>query len=87
MAKRRDCGSVDHRMHRRLFLQGTMAAGAAMTASFNGLFSIPALAEHLVNRICRSERIPVKQLTSAALDLLTVMPWPGNVRQLENALE
>ncbi len=39
------CGSPEHGLHRRLFLQGTMAAGAASVASFNGLFSIPALAE------------------------------------------
>ncbi|MCA9086497.1 MAG: DUF1501 domain-containing protein [Planctomycetaceae bacterium] len=32
-------------MHRRLFLQGSMAAGAAAVGSFSGLFSIPALAE------------------------------------------
>jgi hypothetical protein len=40
-----DCGSPEHAIHRRLFLQGTMAAGAASVASFSGLFSIPALAE------------------------------------------
>jgi hypothetical protein len=40
-----DCGSPEHAMHRRLFLQGTMAASAASVASFSGLFSIPALAE------------------------------------------
>ena len=41
--KPRDCGSPDHRLHRRLFLQGT-AAGAASIASFHGLFSLPAVA-------------------------------------------
>lgn len=40
-----DCGSPEHAIHRRLFLQGTMAANAASVASFNGLFSIPAIAE------------------------------------------
>jgi len=40
-----DCGSPEHDLHRRLFLQGTMAAGAASVASFSGLFSIPAIAE------------------------------------------
>jgi hypothetical protein len=40
----RDCGSVDHRLHRRLFLQGA-AAGAVTVGSFQGLFSVPALAE------------------------------------------
>ncbi len=40
-----DCGSPEHAVHRRMFLQGSMAAGSASVASFNGLFSIPALAE------------------------------------------
>lgn len=45
LSSKSDCGSPEHAIHRRLFLQGTMAAGAASVASFNGLFSIPALAE------------------------------------------
>jgi hypothetical protein len=40
-----DCGSPEHTLHRRLFLQGSMLASAASVASFSGLFSIPALAE------------------------------------------
>ena len=43
--KHADCGSPDHELHRRLFLQGTAAAGAASISSFSGLFSVPALAE------------------------------------------
>ena len=39
------CGSDEHTVHRRLFLQGALAAGSASVASFNGLFSIPAIAE------------------------------------------
>lgn len=42
---RNTCGSPEHAIHRRLFLQGSMLASAASVASFNGLFSIPALAE------------------------------------------
>ena len=37
------CGSVDHRVHRRMFLQG-LAAGATSLMSFGGLFSMPAFA-------------------------------------------
>ena len=44
---KRDCGTPEHSMHRRLFLQGSMAASTASVASFNGLFSIPALAEQV----------------------------------------
>ena len=42
---RNDCGSSEHTLHRRLFLQGTMSAGAASIASYSGLFSVPALAD------------------------------------------
>jgi DNA-binding NtrC family response regulator len=48
---------------------------------------IPALACHLVEKICRLEQIAVKQVSSQALWRLAELPWPGNVRQLENALE
>ena len=41
----RTCGSPEHQLHRRLFLQGSMAAGTASVASFSGLFSIPAIAD------------------------------------------
>jgi DNA-binding NtrC family response regulator len=48
---------------------------------------IPALVEHLVEKICRLEQIPVKQISPQGLWRLTEDRWPGNVRQLENALE
>ena len=38
------CGSVDHRIHRRMFLQG-LAASATSLMSFGGLFSMPTFAE------------------------------------------
>ncbi len=41
----RTCNSPEHTIHRRMFLDGSMAAGAASVASFNGLFSIPAIAD------------------------------------------
>ncbi|MFN3652011.1 MAG: DUF1501 domain-containing protein [Armatimonadota bacterium] len=40
----RNCGSPDHKIHRRRFLEGTLA-GALSVSSFSGLFSIPAFAE------------------------------------------
>ena len=42
---RRNCGSPDHELHRRLFLQGSLAAGAVSVGSFSGLFSVPSFAE------------------------------------------
>ena len=48
---------------------------------------IPLLAEHLIQKICRSESIPLKKLDSGASRALAEFDWPGNVRQLENAVE
>ena len=45
------------------------------------------LARHFVNKICRLEGIPVKQVFNEVLDHLTAYTWPGNVRQLENLVE
>jgi DNA-binding NtrC family response regulator len=48
---------------------------------------IPVLAGHFVRKICRLEQIPCKDLAPAAVERLAEYPWPGNVRQLENAVE
>jgi transcriptional regulator with GAF, ATPase, and Fis domain len=48
---------------------------------------IDLLVEHFVKKICQLEGIPVKKVTPDALDRLRPCPWPGNVRQLENAVE
>jgi len=48
---------------------------------------IPMLARHFVQKICRAEEIPVKSLRPEAEERLTSYSWPGNVRQLENAIE
>jgi transcriptional regulator with GAF, ATPase, and Fis domain len=48
---------------------------------------IPLLAEHLVGKICRMERISLKGLGPGVVEHLCRHSWPGNVRQLENAIE
>jgi DNA-binding NtrC family response regulator len=48
---------------------------------------IPLLVSHLVEKICAAEGLPTKSVTGAALERLAAYGWPGNVRQLENALE
>ena len=45
------------------------------------------LAQHFIERICREEGIPVKQISRETLERLSSHDWPGNVRQLENAVE
>ena len=48
---------------------------------------IPVLASHFVEKVCRAEGIALKIISSEATDRLAAFSWPGNVRQLENALE
>jgi DNA-binding NtrC family response regulator len=48
---------------------------------------IPLLADHFVQKICRQEQIPPKKIAAEALANLCACSWPGNVRQLENAVE
>ena len=48
---------------------------------------IPLLAEHFVFKICRAENLASKKITAAAMESLCQRDWPGNVRQLENAVE
>lgn len=46
---------------------------------------IPALADHFLGRAIR-EGAPPRRLTEEARALLRAHPWPGNVRQLGNAI-
>ena len=48
---------------------------------------VPLLARHFIEKICRAEGVPPKTLNPEAIDRLSAFAWPGNVRQLENALE
>jgi DNA-binding NtrC family response regulator len=48
---------------------------------------VPPLALHFADRICREEGIAVKDVSPDLLLRLSRHDWPGNVRQLENAME
>ncbi|MBI3896466.1 MAG: sigma-54-dependent Fis family transcriptional regulator [Acidobacteria bacterium] len=48
---------------------------------------LPLLVPHLLQKICAREGIPLKQITQEAMKDLIRYDWPGNIRQLENALE
>jgi len=45
---------------------------------------IPLLAEHFLHQIAKELRVDVKLLDQSSQEFLSRLPWPGNVRQLEN---
>src|SRR5262249_56522023 len=47
---------------------------------------IPPLAEHILRRVERRHGWGALSLSPEALSAIRERPWPGNVRQLENAL-
>lgn len=47
---------------------------------------IPALATHFMESFCTDHDMKPKEFTPAAEKALTEFQWPGNVRQLENAM-
>lgn len=48
---------------------------------------IPALAYHFLRRYSRENDKEVTTIADDALQLLQSYPWPGNIRELENAIE
>ncbi|BAT37498.1 fused DNA-binding response regulator in two-component regulatory system with ZraS: response regulator/sigma54 interaction protein [Escherichia albertii] len=48
---------------------------------------IPLLADHFLQRFAERNRKVVKGFTPQAMDLLIHYDWPGNIRELENAVE
>jgi DNA-binding NtrC family response regulator len=48
---------------------------------------VPRLLEHFIEKTCLAERLPMRTVTPDCLDALCCFPWPGNVRQLEHAVE
>jgi DNA-binding NtrC family response regulator len=48
---------------------------------------IPLLARHFVQKSCQSNNLQLKTLTQDAVRALMSYSWPGNVAQLQNAVE
>jgi DNA-binding NtrC family response regulator len=48
---------------------------------------IPSLVLHFLGKICKEEGIEVKGVSADGIRFLMNRDWPGNVRQLENAVE
>ncbi len=48
---------------------------------------IPALAAQFLHQFALQNRRSVSGITPAAMDMLVTAPWPGNIRELRNAIE
>ncbi len=48
---------------------------------------VALLAQHFVQKSCRSNDLPMRTIGQPALRMLMDYAWPGNIRQLENAIE
>jgi two-component system, NtrC family, response regulator AtoC len=48
---------------------------------------IPLLVSHFTKKFCVEQHLPLKKVSHEAIKQLLAHEWPGNVRQLENALE
>lgn len=52
----------------------------------NRLEDVPELVNHFVSRFAAEEGKRIEGVSPEALDMLQRYPWPGNVRQIENAV-
>jgi two-component system, NtrC family, nitrogen regulation response regulator NtrX len=48
---------------------------------------IPMLVRHFAEKAIAEQRLPIRQFTDGALDLLARLDWSGNVRELRNTVE
>jgi DNA-binding NtrC family response regulator len=48
---------------------------------------IPVLAEHFLRRFSQETNKPMDRIGREALDQMMLYEWPGNIRELENAIE
>jgi len=48
---------------------------------------IPALAEYFMRKFTAEHQRKIGRISTAAMDLLSRQPFPGNVRELENVIE
>jgi transcriptional regulator with PAS, ATPase and Fis domain len=48
---------------------------------------IPALLDHFLTKVCVTERVPQRSATAECVQALRCHGWPGNVREMEHAVE
>jgi DNA-binding NtrC family response regulator len=51
------------------------------------LDDIPALVEYYIDRFVQNDKLPYRELTTAAINQLRQHSWPGNVRELVNTIQ
>ncbi len=51
------------------------------------LEDIPPLVRHFLDELCRQNQRPLLRISPEALERITAFPWPGNIRELRNAVE
>jgi transcriptional regulator with GAF, ATPase, and Fis domain len=82
---------LEHAVRRREFRQDLFyrlsVVPLRMPALRERAHDVRALAHHFVAAICRSENLRPKRLSDTAVSALLTYSWPGNVRQLQHAVE
>jgi len=48
---------------------------------------VPLLTSHFLKKFCQEQNLPLKRVSHDAMKHLITCDWPGNIRQLENAVE
>jgi len=48
---------------------------------------IALLVDHFIERFSDDARLPIRSITSEALHSMMDYPWPGNIRELQNAIQ
>ena len=48
---------------------------------------IPLLADHFLQRFAQETNKPIRTISREAMDEMMLYEWPGNIRELENAIE
>ena len=48
---------------------------------------IPLLCDHFLRRFAQETNKPIRQVSREAMDEMMLYDWPGNIRELENAIE
>ena len=65
---------------------GDIVRGIAEDVDVLGRKNVPMLAEHFLKRFTRETGRKIRGFTTAAMQKMEQYDWPGNVRQLENAV-